>query len=161
MGKAPIEIVICPMTAADLDKVLEIEFASFPRPWNRDHFLDELKSPHAFPLTAFDRDGTVIGFICPMQILDEGHILDVAVHPDFRGTGVGRMLVEKVLRECRERGAEFVSLEVRLSNRSAISLYTMLGFVESGRRRNYYENGEDALLMEYIFSNGKDTGDAM
>ena len=141
------------MTEADLDEILAIENDSFPLPWNRDHFLDELKSVHAFPLVAFDPEENVMGYICPRLLFDEGHILNVAVNRAFRGSGVGRLLVERVLRDCREGGADTVSLEVRPSNHAAISLYRQLGFVETGRRRNYYENGEDALLFEYTFDN--------
>jgi len=147
------EIAICRMTEADLDEILAIENGSFPLPWNRDHFLDELKSVHAFPLVAFDPEENVMGYICPRLLFDEGHILNVAVNRAFRGCGVGRHLVERVLRDCREGGADTVSLEVRPSNHAAISLYRQLGFVETGRRRNYYENGEDALLMDFTFEN--------
>lgn len=156
MKKELREVTICPMSEADLDQVLVIEEASFPHPWTRTHFLDELRSPHAFPLTAFDAEGRVIGYICPMLIIDEGHVLDVAVHDDFRGCGIGRMLVEKVLTLCREGGAEFVSLEVRPSNVSAINLYLRLGFVETGRRQRYYHDGEDAVLMEYIYKESEE-----
>ncbi|SRR6266571_573225 len=144
-------LTICPMTEADLEAVLAIETVSYPLPWSRTHFLDELGSPHAFPLVALDQDGKLAGYICPMLVIDEGHILNVAVDPALRGKGIGRLLVEKVLAECRDRGAEFVSLEVRPSNLDAIALYKGMGFVECGRRKRYYENGEDALLMEYIF----------
>lgn len=145
------EITICPMTAADLDQVLEIERKSFPHPWLHQHFIDELSSPYAFPLAAFDPAGRLLGYICPMLLLDEGHILDVAVDPEIRGAGVGRLLVEKVLEECRGNGASFVSLEVRESNLPAIALYRKIGFAEVGKRKRYYENGEDALMMEYVF----------
>jgi len=147
------EITICRMTEADLDEILVIENYSFPLPWNREHFLDELKSVHAFPLVAFDPEEKLMGYICPRLLFDEGHILNVAVNRDFRGCGVGRLMVERVLRDCREGGADTVYLEVRPSNHAAISLYRQLGFVETGIRRNYYENGEDALLMEYSFEN--------
>lgn len=145
------EITICPMIAEDLAQVLAIERKSFPHPWLRQHFMDELNSPYAFPLSAFDPAGRLLGYICSMQLLDEGHILNVAVDPDIRGAGVGRLLVEKVLEECRCNGASFVSLEVRESNFSAIGLYRKMGFAEMGRRKRYYENGEDALMMEYVF----------
>ena len=145
-------IIICPMSESDLDQVLSIESVSFPRPWNREHFLAELESPHAFPLVAMTGEQQVAGYICPMLVVDEGHILDVAVHPAFRGHGIGRLLVEKVMQECSERGAEYISLEVRTSNTPAISLYSALGFIETGVRKRYYENGEDALIMEYQFS---------
>jgi len=139
------------MTVDDLDQVLEIERKSFPHPWLRQHFIDELNSLHAFPLSAFNIEGRLIGYICPMQLLDEGHILDVAVDPDLRGAGVGRLLVLKVLDECRCNGASFVSLEVRESNLAAITLYRRMEFAAVGRRKKYYENGEDALMMEYVF----------
>jgi len=145
------EIFICPMTEDDLAQVLEIEQKSFPRPWLQQHFLDELHSSHAFPLSAFDPTGRLLGYICPMQLLDECHILDVAVDPEMRCGGVGRLLVEKVLEESRSRGASFVSLEVRESNCAAITLYEKIGFITVGRRKHYYENGEDALMMEYLF----------
>ncbi len=146
------DITICPMSETDLAAVLAIESASFPRPWTRDNFLDELHSPHSFPLVALDSSNNLIGYICPMLVVDEGHILDVAVRDDYRGKGVGRLLVERVLVDCCSAGAEFVSLEVRTSNCAAIALYARMGFVETGRRKRYYENGEDALMMEYIFT---------
>ncbi len=155
------DISVCPMTERDLEQVLAIENDAFPLPWTRNHFLDELNSPHSFPLVALGQDGLVLGYVCPMQLLDEGHILDVAVRKDFCGRGVGRLLVETALRMCREKGADFVSLEVRPSNAAAISLYLRLGFAAVGRRKAYYENGEDALLMEYLFNDSEEGGDAV
>lgn len=146
------------MTAADLDEVLAIERKSFPLPWLQQHFIDEINSTYAFPLVAFDPSGRLLGYICPMLLLDEGHILDVAVHPDMRGAGVGRLLVEKVLEECRGNGASFVSLEVRESNLAAITLYRKIGFAVVGKRKRYYENGEDALMMEYVFTRQESPG---
>ena len=147
--------MICPMTVAELDEVLAIESVSYPHPWNTVHFLDELNSPHSFPRVAMNPEGVVLGYICPMLVLDEGHILNVAVGMPYRGMHVGKLLVEHVLTDCRVQGASFVSLEVRVSNLAAIALYTGLGFIETGRRKNYYENGEDAILMEYIYANGE------
>lgn len=146
------DIFVCPMTESDLAEVLAIESDSFPHPWSIAHFLDELKSAHSFPLVALNQEGALLGYICPMLLLDEGHILDVAVRTEHRGHGVGKMLVERVLVDCRERGAAFVSLEVRPSNAAAILLYKRLGFIETGRRKRYYGDGEDALLMEYIYA---------
>lgn len=141
---------IVAMAEEHLDEVLTIERMSFPTPWIREHFLGELASGNSFPLVALDETGRVTGYICPMLILDEGHILNVAVHPESRGRGIGRLLVEKVLVDCRAKGASFIDLEVRLSNEVAISLYRQLGFSVIGRRKAYYENNEDALLMEYL-----------
>ncbi len=142
------EITICLMTKADLDEVLAIEAASYPLPWAREHFLDEIGSPFAFPMVALDGQGRVAGYICPTLLLDEGDIRNVAVRTDLRGKGVGQLLVEKVIAECRDHGATFVGLEVRVSNLPARALYRKLGFVEAGIRSKYYENGEDAILME-------------
>jgi ribosomal-protein-alanine N-acetyltransferase len=151
MRDNPIDIIICPMNEADLDDILDIEAASFPYPWSRTHFLDELNSRHAYPRAAFCPEGRLVGYICHTFLIDEGHIMNVAVHHDFRGRGVGSMLVERVIGECREKGAAFVCLEVRSSNHPAIALYRQFGFVETGRRKRYYHDGEDAILMEYEF----------
>ena len=145
------EIIICPMTAAELPQITAIERLSYPLPWSEQHFRDELSSQVALPLVALDAAGIVLGYICAMQVLDEGHILNVAVAPEARGKGIGKLLVERVLADCRAAGAAFVSLEVRVSNHSAIELYRRIGFVECGRRKKYYENGEDAIMMEFIF----------
>jgi ribosomal-protein-alanine N-acetyltransferase len=93
----------------------------------------------------------VAGYLCPSLILDEGEILDVAVRDNCRSLGIGRLLVTTALTLFRERAVQLVYLEVRISNQAAISLYRSLGFRESGRRTRYYENGEDALLMEIFF----------
>jgi ribosomal-protein-alanine N-acetyltransferase len=151
------DITICPMTEEDLGQVLAIETASYPRPWAREHFLDELHSPFAFPMVAVDGDGSVCGYICPTLLFDEAEIRNVAVSPDHRGNGIGRMLVEYVLSECRSRNACSVALEVRVSNLAARALYGVLGFRETGRRPKYYENGEDAILMECLLGQTGET----
>lgn len=140
------------MTADDLAQVVVIEQHSFPHPWTIEHFRDELCSPRAFPLVAVPSAGKIAGYLCPSLVLDEGEILDVAVVADYRGLGIGRLLVTTALRVFQERGALRVYLEVRTSNQAAISLYQALGFRETGRRKRYYENGEDALLMDIIIS---------
>ena len=148
--ESQVSVTVRPMAVGDLEQVIAIEQTSFPRPWTIDHFCDELDSPNTFPLVAV-ADGSVVGFLCPSLVLDEGEILDVAVRGDCRGVGIGRLLVTEALRLFRERGALRVFLEVRVSNEAAISLYRSIGFRESGRRTRYYENGEDALLMDIFF----------
>jgi [ribosomal protein S18]-alanine N-acetyltransferase len=143
------KVTLHPVTTADLDEVLSLERASFEHPWSREHILNEIRSPLSFPLLARMEDGTCAGYICPMLVLDEGQILNVAVHPLYRGRGVARTLLEAVLGQFRVRGATNVYLEVRPTNTAAICLYTRHGFVASGRRKAYYENGEDAILMKY------------
>jgi len=154
-------LIIHQMTSGDLDEVTVIESTSFPRPWTREHFIAELNSPRSYPLVARTADGSVAGYLCPMLVLDEGEILDVAVRHDCRGKGVGGALVRRAISELEARGARVVCLEVRVSNLAALTLYQRLGFKETGRRKRYYENGEDAILMEYTIDNSEDRSDAV
>jgi len=140
-------VTIRPMTRLDLDEVLAIEHASFPSPWKREHFLQEIHSHLAFPFVAVC-ERTVIGYVCMMSLFEEAQIMDIAVAPDHRGRGVGHILVEQAIAVAREKGAERLVLEVRRSNVPAIRLYERFGFVEYFVRRGYYEGKEDALLME-------------
>lgn len=149
MKRPMAEIFLQPMTEADLDEVLPIEASSFSSPWSRRHFLDELTSPLSFPMVARMADGTVAGYICMMMVVDEGSVLNVAVHPQLRRKGIGKMMIQAALAEFHSRGASFVALEVRPTNKAAMTMYEGLGFVVTGRRKAYYENGEDAVLMEY------------
>ena len=96
-----------------------------------------------------------------MLVLDEGEILDVAVRRDFRGQGVGGMLLARAITDLKARGGRTLSLEVRVSNASAIALYRRFGFVETGLRKRYYENGEDAILMEYTPNDNEVRSDAV
>jgi ribosomal-protein-alanine N-acetyltransferase len=155
----PTQLTIYPMTASDIDSVLEIEAESFPTPWTRAHFIAEVQSVHSFPMVARHCTEGIVGYVCPMVVVDEGHILNIAVRGIGRGKGIGRLLLETALDECSSRGSVVVSLEVRPSNLAAIALYRGIGFVVVGRRKRYYENGEDAMIMEYDF--GKDSDDAV
>lgn len=145
------EITVRPMAEKDLDAVLAIETASFSHPWTKRHFLDELESRHGFPFVAVCASGEVAGYLCLKVVLDEGEILDVAVDKVFRRRGVGRLLVTHVLEKCADAGAAFLALEVRVGNVAAQELYRSLGFQETGRRKRYYQDGEDAVLMAYDF----------
>jgi len=144
---APGTIIIRPMTEPDLEAVLVIEQASFPAPWNCEHFLHELEAPHSYPFVAV-ADGEIAGYVCLMSLFEEAQILDIAVSPQKRGRGIARMLMEQVFKVACEKGAEFMALEVRESNQAAITLYERIGFVRTGTRRGYYEGKEDAVLME-------------
>jgi len=150
------KITLHPVTPADLEEVLSLERASFEHPWSGEHILNEIQSPLSFSLLARLEDGSCAGYICPMLVLDEGQILNLAVHPSCRGRGIGGILLKTALGEFRSRGAVNVYLEVRPTNIAAISLYTRHGFITSGRRKAYYENGEDAILMKYEIHRQKD-----
>ncbi|MBN2415944.1 ribosomal protein S18-alanine N-acetyltransferase [bacterium] len=137
------------MVSADLDSVLMLENAIFPTPWSRDSFEAELEKTYSVALTA-EREGRVIGYGIAWLIADEIHIANVAVHPEFRGTGIGRAIVERLL--ASGDGSCGAFLEVRVHNDPAIRLYKKLGFREIGVRKQYYQaEQEDALLMRKDF----------
>ena len=155
------EISVRPLCEGDLETVLAIESASFSRPWTRRHFLDEISSPFGIPLVAQAPDGSIAGYLCLKLVLDEAEILDVAVDLSLRGRGIGRILVESALGLCREKQVALLGLEVRVSNQAAIALYHRFGFRESGRRKRYYEDVEDAMLMDYTFEDKAKECDAV
>ncbi len=136
-----------PMTADDLDAVLLIEQASFPAPWNRDHFLHEIAALHSYPHVA-QLDDRLAGYVCLMSLFEEAQILDIAVAPDQRGRGIALALMECAIGLAVEKGAELLALEVRSTNIAAIKLYERLGFERVGIRSRYYEGVDDAVLME-------------
>jgi ribosomal-protein-alanine N-acetyltransferase len=138
-------------TARDLRAIIEIERLAFDSPWSLDSFERELSLPFSRLIVAVigdDRGGRLVGFLCRWLVADECHILNVAVHPQMRRTGIANRLMSDALAEARTRNAKVVTLEVRRSNVAARSLYRKLGFAERRLRRNYYGAGEDAIVME-------------
>ena len=151
MIQRQLEVAVRSMNLDDLALVLDIDRLSFPVPWPERSYRYELTENPASHLLVAESNGAlqrVVGFIGCWLIADEVHISTLAVHPSFRGLGIGRTLLEASLEEMARRGAEIATLEVRVSNATAISLYQKLGFELVGRRAGYYrDNGEDALLM--------------
>lgn len=136
------------MNVDHLDQVLQIEKASFPAPWSRDAFLGEiLQNDLAYYIVAVS-DGAVSGYGGMWLILDQAHITNVAVGPDWRGKGLGKALMLEMIQLAAVRGAGSMTLEVRPSNKVARRLYHGLGFEERGVRKCYYaETNEDAIIM--------------
>ncbi len=141
------ETAIRPMQEADIDAVLAIEQASFPLPWKHEHFLQEIASPHGFPMV-IEVAGCLCGYVCLTSLFEVAQILDIAVAPGQRGQGLARMLMERAIAVAAEKGAEVLELEVRSTNSPAIALYELLGFERTGVRARYYEGIDDAILME-------------
>lgn len=140
--------VIRKMTLDDLEQVVAIDQASFSLPWPARSFQFELTDNPASRCWAADLNGRVIAMLVAWFIVDELHIATIATHPEFRGQGIGRNLLLHALRSAKEDGAVKSFLEVRESNIAAQKMYRSFGFVEDGRRANYYkDNGEDAILM--------------
>jgi [ribosomal protein S18]-alanine N-acetyltransferase len=136
---------IRPATAADLGAIAEIERAVFSDPWPAAAFRG-LLGPLAW--VSVDADGGLAAYVFAHHALDEGEILNVAVHPAHRRTGVGRALVERVCAELARVGVARVFLEVRESNQAGRAFYRELGFTPVGKRRGYYARPrEDALVL--------------
>lgn len=136
-----------PMTEADLDAVLKIEYAAFSHPWTRGIFIDSLKSYDCWLMFEGNQQ---VGHGVINVILDEAHLLNITVKPESQGRGLGLRLLERLMQRARERQAGECFLEVRASNQSAYRLYERYGFNEIGRRRDYYPavgGREDALVM--------------
>jgi [ribosomal protein S18]-alanine N-acetyltransferase len=131
---------------SDLPAVVAIEQTSFPLPWTEAAFRSELSNSCSW-LWVVEERSIVTGYVCVWFIHDEGQIVNVAVLPEYRRNGLGKVLLCHVLQEAITRGICALSLEVRRSNRAAIELYKNFGFQEVTIRERYYENGEDALLM--------------
>lgn len=138
--------LITRMAREHLGEVEEIEKISFSSPWSL-RSLELMLTDTATALVALE-DGRVLGYVGIMCVLDEGQIINVAVHPDARRRGIGRALMIAAEEHCKERGVVFLSLEVRESNIAARSLYSSLGWEERGIRKGFYSHPlEDACVM--------------
>jgi len=135
------------MREGDIPHVVQIERLSFPTPWSETSFLNEIYKLRSLARVAIF-DEVIAGYLCAEQVLDEGHILNLAVHPDFRGMGVAKVLVKQVMEEMRQNGCRVLYLEVRSSNAIAKRLYERFGFRVIGTRKRYYVTPEeDAIIM--------------
>lgn len=134
---------------SDLPAVIAIERRSFPTPWSLAMFVLELSKPSGICLAAPSAIGRGLdGYLVCARYDQVWHLMNVAVHPDQRRRGIARSLIARMLAEAGE-GSRF-TLEVRASNKGAITMYERLGFERAGMRPGYYhDNGEDALIMWY------------
>lgn len=156
------------MRVPDLPQIMPIEQVAFPAPWPATAYRYELtrndlsvylvmrpRSPlvvaeHPNARHLLRRHGAVpvVGYGGFWNIVDEAHVSTLAIHPDWRGRGLGEMMLTSLIDAAILRGASEVTLEVRVSNVMAQRLYRKIGFVEVGRRKRYYrDNDEDALIM--------------
>jgi ribosomal-protein-alanine N-acetyltransferase len=140
-------VEVRPLRSLDLDAVEEIEQRSYPTPWSRSMFAGELSKPNGICLGAFQGE-EMLGYLIVARYVDAWHIMNIAVDEPFRGRGVARAMLGRLFEQTAEDAERGYTLEVRVSNTRAISLYRDLGFVETGVRRGYYtDNREDALIM--------------
>lgn len=141
------------MKLEDVPRVHEIDVLSFTLPWPEKSYIFELiENPATLALVAeLNSPGVtliLIGMAVVWIVEDEAHIATIAIHPDYRGQGFGKMLLGEVLRKAIQRGASLATLEVRENNLLAQQMYSKFGFKIVGRRLHYYkDNNEDAVLM--------------
>lgn len=136
------------MEEDDLAEVADLERRTFPVPWSREAFRHEvLDNPNARSYVVRTADGAIAAYACAWVVEDELLINNLTVAPDHRSRGLGRRLLGHLLDSGLEAGCRTAALEVRPSNEPALRLYRGLGFRPIGRRRRYYRDGEDALVM--------------
>lgn len=140
------------ITPQDLDEILAIDRSAFKRPWHRKSFLDELAHINAYCYAVrarlTDKSTGIIAYVFLRILLTEMHILRIAVASDFQTRGVATWLLQRCFNLAAQKRADSVFIEVRPTNKSAITLYQKSGFQLLGTRPNYYpETGEDALVM--------------
>ena len=134
-------------TLEDLEGIHQVESVSFNDPWSKQSFSDELNNPMTTYLVA-EQDKDILGFVGMWEVVGEGQITNVAVHTKARKRGIGKALIDALVDYSKSRKLEVLLLEVRESNEPAKSLYSLNGFKEIGKRKNYYTKPtEDALLM--------------
>ena len=133
----------------DLAAIEEIERSSYPTPWSRSMFAGELTKPSSICLGAFDREtGALLGYLIISRYVDAWHVMNVAVAAEHRRRGIAASLLDRLFELTAGDGRRGYTLEVRVSNTSAIKLYERAGFRARGIRRGYYtDNREDALIM--------------
>jgi len=141
------------MILEDLEQVVTIDQLSFSLPWPAHSYRYELlenvvSRQWVAEIQSGEEASKVVGMIVVWLILDEAHIATIAVHPQYRGRGIGQQMLLTALRECTNQGAASATLEVREHNQIAIAMYSKLGFEIVGRRKRYYKDtNEDAVLM--------------
>lgn len=141
-----------PMRHGDVDDVVALEESVYPYPWSRGNFTDSLDSGyHGWVLR--DRAMRLLGYFLIVEMVDEAHLLNVAVAKESQGLGLGCFLLNQSVACARGLGMESMLLEVRPSNMRALELYQRYGFAQIGRRKGYYPAGaqrEDAIVMRYM-----------
>lgn len=132
----------------DLESLYAIEVASFSTPWSKKALALDLENPLSHYILLEDDQGKVLGYGGMMKLVDEGHILNIALAPEAQGKGYSHRLMEAMVDLAQDLGIRAMTLEVRPSNEPALALYEDFGFKVGGRRKNYYiDNQEDALIL--------------
>lgn len=143
---AALHLDFLPLKREYISDILEIEKLSFQEPWTREMFERELSLPMS-RFFVFKYNNNIAGYAAGWLILDEAHINNIAVHPEYRNKGLGRKALEFLVEDMYIKGARKALLEVRETNTAAHKLYASAGFKVVGFREKYYKT-EGAVLME-------------
>ena len=142
------DLAYTPMTTDDLPVILRIERECFANPWSRPMFERDMlhnKLAHIFTVR---QEGRIVGYFSVWKIVDEGHLVTLAVDPPARRQGIGSTVLREIIRLSREIRIRKLTLEVRENNSGAIRMYNSFGFIKAGVRLKYYEDGTDAWIMD-------------
>ena len=140
------------MNESHIKAIAELEKMCFRDPWSANSIASELHNPLSDWFVAVD-NGMVCGYVGSQSVLDGADMMNIAVHPDYRKQGIGCALIERLIAALKEKNVISLCLEVRVSNESAISLYSKMGFAVVGKRPGYYRNPrEDAYIMRKEFA---------
>ena len=155
------EACIRQVSLSHLDSIMRIERVSYPNPWPSSVFIEEMQHKWSTLWGFYPPEYKIpVGFLLFWEIYDELHVLNLAVHPDYRRRGLARSLMISLLDHGKTSNFKFITLEVRCSNDAALGLYRQLGFRVVGVRKGYYsDNNEDALIMALYLFECDDTAD--
>ena len=143
--------IITPMTHEHIPQIAALELLCFAVPWSKDAFANEIKNNLASYNVMLDGE-KVIGYYGLWHVLDEGHITNIAIHPDYRRKGLGSEMLSHMINNAELVCIKHLTLEVRASNTAARALYSKHGFIPAGIRHKYYSNNnEDAVIMNKTF----------
>ncbi len=153
--ESTLAIKIKPRQKSDIDNIVAIEEKAYGNHhWSKESFLSELSNELAHYFSVFNEKDELIAYCGCWQILEEAHITNIAVSPEYRRNHIGEALLKTIIDDCYKNMVKFITLEVRVGNIAAIELYKKYGFKSLGTRKGYYQdNNEDALIMwtENIF----------
>ncbi|MDO5793730.1 MAG: ribosomal protein S18-alanine N-acetyltransferase [Turicibacter sp.] len=136
------------MTEKDLPQVISLHHQLFKQQFNFEDYVQDKMFHYGIVIEETDQ---VVGYLVGQIIFEMSDLYYVAVHPNYRSRGYGKLLVDQFIHDAYKNDGDTMSLEVRMSNQAAISLYEKCGFISVGTRARYYADGEDALLMTRNF----------
>lgn len=141
-------MIVRPMELNDLDKIIVLENDLYKKPWNKNQFKYEIEENEFSYSFILEDDGTLIGYYIFWKLFENANITKVSIAREFQGRGLANILLLDCLKRIKLLECEVVDLEVRVSNFKAVNLYKKHEFIQTHVRKGYYEDGEDALILE-------------